>query len=307
MSKPFEDGDPNSPICIIGEAPSFMEMRAKVTSRFMGKVEKTDNCWEWKGQKGKKGYGLFSFYRRRYGAHRVAYELFKGKITEGLQIDHLCRNKGCVNPDHLEAVTPSENCRRAGNGLWLRQKYSNQTYCKNGHAYLPDNLIMDKNGYRRCRLCRLQQKRNNWPGYAARRKARAEGFLKLYEPRVAKKSKFSTPPSFIEKVENVAKVIAIHSSAEAVFARLCDKLIKVESGCWEWQGCCDGAGYGMITINGKSTRTHIAMFELCNGTRKKGFVLDHICENPKCANPIHLRYLTRHENMRRGKMHANTI
>lgn len=78
-------------------------------------------------------------------AHRMAYELTRGPILEGLVIDHLCRNKACVNPAHLEAVSQRVNVRR---GL-----LGSRTACINGHEYTPENTFIERNGKRRCRTC----------------------------------------------------------------------------------------------------------------------------------------------------------
>lgn len=80
-------------------------------------------CWEWTGQRTAAGYGQ---YRRNY-THRLSYEQHVGAIPEGLEIDHLCRNRACCNPDHLEPVTHAENMRRGSFGM--------RTHCPRGHAY----------------------------------------------------------------------------------------------------------------------------------------------------------------------------
>ena len=111
--------------------------------RFWSKVEKTDSCWLWRGTDGTHGYGYFSVKGINLYAHRIAYLLEVGPIPEGYQIDHLCMNKGCVNPAHLEPVTGAENTRRWAQSL---------THCKNGHLKTAENTYI-WHGHPRCRIC----------------------------------------------------------------------------------------------------------------------------------------------------------
>jgi len=83
-----------------------------VLDRFWAKVEKTDYCWNWIPSKYNGIYGQIFCSGKLIGVHRFSYELFKGMIPTGLVIDHMCKNKRCVNPDHLEAVTHSVNIKR---------------------------------------------------------------------------------------------------------------------------------------------------------------------------------------------------
>lgn len=83
--------------------------------KFWAKVSKSDNCWEWNGSKTTSGYANLNFGQGKYGyAHRLSYELHYGPIPEDLMVDHICRNRGCVNPDHLRAVTRSQNNQNIG-------------------------------------------------------------------------------------------------------------------------------------------------------------------------------------------------
>jgi hypothetical protein len=117
-------------------------------------VDKTQDCWNWTGALD-NGYGRFQGGPRGskvHRAHRLAYELLVGPIPEGLVLDHLCRNRRCVNPDHLEPVTNRINVLR-GEG-WAASR-ARQTHCIHGHEFTPANTYVDpKRGTRGCRECR---------------------------------------------------------------------------------------------------------------------------------------------------------
>jgi hypothetical protein len=124
--------------------------------RFWAKVEKTETCWLWRGTTTRpvNGYGQIRLDRRMVTSHRVAYELLVGPIPEGLELDHLCRVRHCVNPVHLEPVTPHENLLR-GEGPAAR--HARKTHCHRGHPLSGANLRMCNGGRsRRCRECKRE-------------------------------------------------------------------------------------------------------------------------------------------------------
>lgn len=117
-------------------------------ARFWAKVEPEPNsgCWIWVGGR-QEGYGRTWDGTRRQLAHRFSYELERGPIPDGLQLDHLCRNPWCVNPWHLDPVTNRENARRGRTGWVNREK----THCARGHPY--DGAWASKSENRLRRMC----------------------------------------------------------------------------------------------------------------------------------------------------------
>jgi hypothetical protein len=128
-------------------------------------VTKTDNCWIWNGPIDKGGYGRTGVDGKDRASHRLIYEHFKGSIPEGLQIDHLCRNRRCVNPDHLEPVTLQENLRRGFGPAALNRR---KVVCMRGHALSGENLYVNPRGQRQCKACRLMNQRLS---YARKKRA----------------------------------------------------------------------------------------------------------------------------------------
>lgn len=125
---------------------------------FMFFVSVTPTCWVWKGRIKDTGYG--ALYRRRLFddyAHRISYRLFVGEIPEGLTIDHLCRNRVCVNPEHLEAVTQRINNLR---GTGVSARHAVATYCQRGHPKSEANTYYAPDGRGGCcRECYLLRSR----------------------------------------------------------------------------------------------------------------------------------------------------
>jgi HNH endonuclease len=128
-------------------------------------------CWVWTG--GLAGrYGRFQRNNKRQAVHRMAYEELVGPIPEGLEIDHLCRNPACVNPDHLEAVTHAENVRR---GVSTPPPPPRKTHCKRGHDLEVHGVVRERLGRtsRVCRLCLNQRNRERYARLAATRPSQA--------------------------------------------------------------------------------------------------------------------------------------
>lgn len=125
--------------------------------RFWSSVDKSGDCWVWTGMVDRYGYGKTSWGKTtKKSAHRVSWRLSHGAFPpEGMTLDHLCRNRRCVRPDHLEVVTNAENIRRGKHGV-LR------THCKRGHPLTAENLVpWAPTGAKWCYQCQKDWHRDN--------------------------------------------------------------------------------------------------------------------------------------------------
>jgi hypothetical protein len=121
--------------------------RVPLTERLRNRIEHgPGDCWTWTGAKNPKGYGNIGVENRTRSVHRVAYETWVGPIPDGYDIDHICRNRSCINPAHLRPLTPFDNRER--------NQFTGVTHCVNGHPFDAENTHVSTRDGRTVRSCR---------------------------------------------------------------------------------------------------------------------------------------------------------
>lgn len=123
---------------------------ARTVKRLLSSINKQNDCWLWQGQITRKGYGIIGYKNRKRRVHRISYVLIgKKSLTPGLELHHKCRNRNCINPDHLEELTHKEHACKDEFGKFNAQK----KICIRGHPFAGDNLYVTSKGYRQCQKC----------------------------------------------------------------------------------------------------------------------------------------------------------
>lgn len=224
--------------------------------RFWSKVDRQPNgCWVWNGSRTPNGYGTFRDGDKGHCAHRLSYQLIKGDIPTGLVLDHLCRNKACVNPDHLEPVTYSENVKRGDHTKKRMNNHNkNKTHCNKGHPLSGNNLYVSKLGRRHCKQCERDRRRI-----------------------------YSQLPRDILSFKG--------SHQEAWFW----SQIKRTPECWIWsgpEGSINEHGFARITFRAHTYMVHRLSYELLRGPLNENKQYIQSCGNRLCVNPKHLIPLT---------------
>ena len=130
--------------------------RCRFTDKFV--FGDADDCWLWTGAKNASGYGVFRIGEKQYRAHRVAVRAAGYSVPTNGVIDHICRNRACVNPAHLRTVDRLTNVHE--NSEALAHLNAQKTHCPKGHAYSGDNLVVRASGRRRCRQCTIEYQRD---------------------------------------------------------------------------------------------------------------------------------------------------
>jgi HNH endonuclease len=276
-------------------------------------IDLDTGCWVWQRTRSKAGYGQMYVDGKMVYAHREFYEGYVADIPPGLVIDHLCRNRACCNPDHLEPVTFAENMRR-----------TRRPACKRGHPLTEDNVYVAPDGERQCRECNRMRYRERTRRLAA--DYREQGTARAAQSRAKGLIAPLVPPIPLGKCQcgcgAETKVAKKTISAKGIIKGQAMRYLRghagswredggyaidPSTGCWIWQRSTSFNGYGQLWHEGRVQRAHRVFYQLYVGAIPDGLQIDHTCGNRLCVNANHLEAVTAIENVHRTrrKRHEN--
>jgi hypothetical protein len=270
-------------------------------------IDLDTGCWVWQRTRSKAGYGQTYVEGKMDYTHREFYEGYVADIPPGLVIDHLCRNRACCNPDHLEPVTFAENMRR-----------TRRPACKRGHPLSDETVYVAPDGERQCRECNRMRYRARArrlaveyreQGTARALRTRAEGLVPPLLPPIplgkchcgcggdTKIARKTISAKGIVKGQPM-RYLRGHAGSwreDGGYA------IDPSTGCWIWQRSTSFNGYGQLWHDGRVQRAHRVFYQIYVGPIPDGLQIDHTCRNRLCVNPDHLQAVTAIENVHRTR------
>lgn len=269
-----------------GDRVEFSE--EQIVRLFWVKIDETpEGCWNWTGAKLPIGYGRITVAHRHLYSHRVSYEIHKGLIPDGLHIDHLCRNRACCNPEHLEAVTCRENIMRSP--IAPAAVNARKTHCDHGHEFNEENTG-HRDGGRYCRTCA---------------QLRTTGSA---EPLTIEPGDVPLPQTGFQRWMPARPGAAFttgngwtHLITSGDMRRFWMKVDAARAdGCWQWIAGVESDGYGTFHLTSRPVKRQASAYRFAYlalvGEVPRDRILEHLCLNRRCVNPAHIVPVTRRTN-----------
>lgn len=259
---------------------------------FWDRVDKSGDCWEWRGYRRASGQGVIGVGGTNVYAHRFAFELEHGPLPEGAKLVATCGSRSCVNPEHM------------------RVEGRLKTHCPAGHEYTAESTYTypQSSGRGVSRVCKACIRERN-----EERMRRDKGLVidvcsrcekrPVSNPRGGEADGLclSCRHTLKRNPTVVRRPFADGSKTATLDERFWSKVdIGSESECWPWLASRDKGGYGQFRLDGRPKRAHRVSYELLVEPIPIGFVIDHLCRNASCVNPHHLEVVTLGENSRRA-------